>query len=152
MTETFSILPAGPRPLWILVPVCLVVLVAFAPLAAAWYGSQHASVEVSPAGLRLRGDVYARLIPSAHLDAGAARVVDLRAVPEYQPTRRTLGTALPGYAAGWFRLRNGEKALLFLTDRSNVVYVPTRDGYAVLLSPARPHELVRALQALARGT
>lgn len=156
MTETFSIVPAGTRPLWVLLPVLRLLLAllvgALAVLGGAWHGSQRASFEVSPMGLQLRGDVYGRLIPTADLKGGAARILDLRSAPEYRATRRLVGTGLPGYQAGWFRRRNGEKALLFVTDWSNVVYVPTRGGYAVLLSPTQPLALPQALRALAPGT
>lgn len=65
-----------------------------------------------------------------------------------------MGTGLPGYQAGWFRLTNGERALLYLTDRRRAVYVPTTAGYSVLLSPAEPDAFVSALRAIAqrRGT
>lgn len=149
--ETFAIAPAGTRPLWILLPAFLVLLGGMALLGAAWFGSQRASIEVSPAGLRLRGDLYARLIPTSQLRGGAARLVDLRTAPEYRPTRRSLGTGLPGYAAGWFRLASGEKALLFLTDRTRAVYIPTRAGYAVLVSPRDPPALLAALARVAPG-
>ncbi len=156
MTETFSIVPAGTRPLWVLLPICGLVLAllvgALVVLGGAWYGSQRASFEISPTGLQLRGDIYGRLIPTADLRGGAARTIDLRAAPEYRATRRLVGTGLPGYKAGWFRLGNGEKALLFVTDWSNVVYLPTRGGYSVLLSPTEPLALLRALRALAPGT
>jgi hypothetical protein len=48
---------------------------------------------------------------------GGARRVGLSREVDLQPAGRTLGTGLPGYQAGWFRLRNGEKALLYLTNR-----------------------------------
>ena len=51
-----------------------------------------------------------------------------------------------GHAACWFRLRNGEKALLYLTDRARVVYLPTRDGYSVLVSSHAPERLLSALR------
>jgi len=44
------------------------------------------------------------------LRTSEARRIDLAASPELQPRRRTLGTGLPGYQAGWFRLKGGEKA------------------------------------------
>ncbi|HYK82790.1 MAG TPA: PH domain-containing protein [Gemmatimonadales bacterium] len=147
--ETFTIVPAGTRPLWVLVLPLLVGLALLVVFGMAWYGSQRATFEVSPLGLRLRGDFYGRLIPPSQLRGGAARVLDMRATPQYRPTRRTLGTGLPGYAAGWYRLASGEKALLFVTDWSHVVYVPTRSGYAVLLSPTEPQALVAALQRIA---
>ena len=64
---------------------------------------------------------------------------------EFKPIRRTNGIGLPGYSAGWFKLANGEKALLFVTDRGKVVYMPTTDGYSVLLSTVNPEEFLESL-------
>jgi hypothetical protein len=61
-----------------------------------------------------------------------------------------MGTGIPGFAAGWFRLANGDKALIYLTDRHRVAYVPTREGYAILLSVAEPERFVRALRETVR--
>jgi hypothetical protein len=60
-----------------------------------------------------------------------------------------MGTGLPGYRAGWFRLRNGEKALVSLTDTHHVVYVPTSRGFALLLSPAEPDRVLAAVRRVA---
>jgi hypothetical protein len=40
-------------------------------------------------------------------------------------------------------LKNGEKALVFVTDPSRVVRIPTTDGYSVLMSVAAPDEFIR---------
>jgi hypothetical protein len=62
-----------------------------------------------------------------------------------------MGTGLPGYRAGWFRLKNGERALVYLTDDRRAVYVPTTAGYSVLVSPGEPDQFLAALrQASAR--
>ncbi|MDQ3949722.1 MAG: PH domain-containing protein, partial [Gemmatimonadota bacterium] len=128
----------------------LVVLVGTVVLIAMTVtGSRTATFELSPAGLRLRGDLYGRRLPASALRGGAARVVDLEREPALSPRRKTIGTALPGYRAGWFRLGNGEKALVYVTDRRQVVYVPTRAGYSVLLSVDRPAEFVDRLRAIA---
>ena len=71
--------------------------------------------------------------------------MDLALSPELTPARRTMGTGLPGYQAGWFRLRNGDRALLYLTDRSKAVYVQTTEGFNVMLSPSQPEKFVEAL-------
>lgn len=39
-------------------------------------------------------------------------------------------------------MKNGEKALLFLTDRTKVVYLPTNKDYALILSAKRPEEML----------
>ena len=77
--------------------------------------------------------------------------MDLTAEREYRPSWRTNGVGLPGYSAGWFKLSNGQKALAFLTDRTRVVYLPTRAGYVLLLSVASPQEFLRALRASVPG-
>jgi len=89
--------------------------------------------------------MYGRMIPVGDLRQSEARAVDLRTDRGLQPVRRTMGTAVPGYRAGWFRLRDGEKALLYVTDPSRVVYVPTRKDYAVLVSVADPQAFLGAL-------
>lgn len=146
-TQVFQIAPAASKALWALaiVPGIILVLV-FGLLAASAIGSRSATFEVSREGLRLRGDLYGRFIPSSALRSAEARRVDFETTPELTPGLRTMGTGLPGYQSGWFRLRNGSRALLYLTDRSRAVYVPTTNGYGVLLSPADPAAFLLALK------
>lgn len=152
--ELFHIVPASGRSLgWLLVVLALVALLTVGTLVAlgrSALGARSATFEVTPAGLRLRGDLYGRLVPAAKLRGDAARVVDLGATPELRPVARTMGTALPGYRSGWFRLADGEKALLYLTETRRVAYVPTTAGYALLLSADRPEELVAKVREIAR--
>jgi hypothetical protein len=149
MTETFPIVPGDARILWALVPAFLLLVVALGGLAVSLLGSQNARFEISPVGLRLKGDLYGRFIPAADLQVAGARAIDLRAEPSLTPVRRTVGTAVKGYQAGWFRLRDGEKALLYVTDRSRVVYVPTSRGYAVMVSVLDPDTFLASLRRIA---
>jgi hypothetical protein len=149
--EVFAIAPANARVLWLVGLVPLVVLViVIAVLWSSINGARTARFELSPEGLRLRGDWYGRLIPADHLVRGAARRVDFAQALELLPGRKTMGTSFSGYQAGWFRLRNGDRALLYLTDRQKAVYVPTTDGYGVLLSPSEPEKFLSVLNALGR--
>lgn len=148
--EIFQIAPAGSNSMWglLIVPAAILLLVT-GVLGAALSGARASSVEVSSDGLRLRGDLYGRLIPMRALTVDGARRVDFGHDPDLEPVRRQMGTGLPGYRSGWFRLRNGERALLYLTDRSRAVYVPTTDGYGVLLSPADPEGFLLSLRRAA---
>ncbi|HEX7087143.1 MAG TPA: PH domain-containing protein [Vicinamibacterales bacterium] len=149
--QEFPIAPGSVRGIWLLIGfVALVMSVSLGFVLASAIGARAARFQVSPEGLRLRGDVYGRLIPAAELRVDDARRVDFRTSPELTPRSRTLGTGLPGYQAGWFRLRSGEKALLFVTDRQRAVYVPTTAGYSVLLTPADPDGFIEALRTLPR--
>jgi PH (Pleckstrin Homology) domain-containing protein len=153
MPEVFHIVPASNRAAATLVPLAgllfIVLVGTVALLGASIRGSRQSSFELTPAGLRLRGDLYGRLVNASELRGGAARVIDLQQERRLRPTMRTIGTAVPGYRAGWFRLADGEKALLYVTDPRRVVYVPTRAGYALLLSVDRPTEFVERLRAIA---
>ena len=107
--EVFTIAPADTKALWLigLIPLLVLVLVA-GVLGASITGARTARFEVATDGLRLRGDWYGRFIPANQLVAAGARRVDLAKTPELLPGRRTMGTSLSGYQAGWFRLRNGD--------------------------------------------
>jgi len=146
VTEVFPIFPASAKPLWLLAAICVLLSAILFALAYTAFSARNSRVEVGEGQLRLRGDFWARSIPLHSLQMERAAVLDLNAAPDYTPRRRTLGTGLPGYASGWFRLRNGEKALVYLTRRESVVYVPTSDGYSLLLSAEQPDALLASLR------
>ena len=106
--------------------------------------------------LRLRDQVFHygglpwRRVRVDALDLDAAASVDLNARAEWQPRFKIAGTRLPGYHAGWFRLRNGRRAFVVLTDWKHVLVLPRRDGGLLLLSVARPDALLAALRDAAR--
>ena len=144
--DAFAISPASSRPLWLLTIICVLLVVILIALIYVGYSSRNSRVVVERDRIRLVGDFWGREIPFTMLDVAGARILDLAGDPEFAPKRRRLGTGLPGYVSGWFRLRNGEKALVYLTKRQNVVYVPTSDGYALLLSLDEPERFIEALR------
>jgi hypothetical protein len=151
MPQVYHIAAANLSRGWLYVPIAIVlaalVLVSWL-LIASYRGSRNATFELSSEGLRLRGDVYGRLIPMSELTPAQAARVDVVRGP-FRPTWRTAGTAMPGYRAGWFKLADGSKALVYLTDPSRAVRVPTTAGYSVLLSVADADQFVDALHRLA---
>ena len=150
--QVFPIPPASGRGiLWFFIIIIVILIGVTLMLGWAAWSTRHSRAEISPAGLKLVGDLWGRTIPLDHLELNEARVVDLRGEPDLIPRRRTMGTALGDYSAGWFRLRGGEKALLYLTDRRRVVYIPTLDGYSLLLSQSEPRRFLDALHETAGG-
>jgi hypothetical protein len=148
--QEFLIAPATGRAMWFLLLIPSVAMVlALGLLAVTSAGSRTSRFQVSADGLRLRGDLYGRLIPASQLKGSSIARVDPSGTSDLAPVRRTMGTGMPGYRAGWFRLRNGEKALLYLTDSSRAVYVQTTDGYSVMVSPTDPDQFVAALRGVA---
>ncbi len=152
MSDIFPIVPAQGRWMLIVAGVVAVLLaVVVGLLIASARGSRSSSFEVSAEGLRLRGDVWGRLIPASALRGADARVVNLTEATELRPSLRVGGTAVPGYQSGWYRLKNGEKALLYVTNKERAVYVPTTKGYSLLLSPQDPERFVSRVKAIASG-
>ena len=142
----FPMIPAASKSLWFFVIIGLVLVGALLMMCWLAWSMRHAMFTFSNEGLRLQGDLYGRLIPLKSLKLDAAVVTNLNTDKDHQPKWRTMGTGLPGYAAGWFKLRNGMKALLYVTDRTHVARIPTTEGYTVMLSVADPAALIEELK------
>lgn len=144
-STVFPMIPAASKSLWFFAIISLVLLAGVVLMIWLAWSMRHATFTVSNEGLRLQGDLYGRLIPLQSLKLDEAVVTNLNTDKDHQPKWRTMGTGLPGYAAGWFKLRNGEKALLYVTDRTHVARIPTTEGYTVMLSVADPTALIEEL-------
>jgi hypothetical protein len=83
----------------------------------------------------------------SELDSDRACLVNLDTRKELRPKWKLWGAAMPGLSSGLFKLYNGDKSHLYITDRQKVVYIPTQSG-PVLLSLERPGDFLAALQSL----
>ncbi len=146
MMRTFDIVPASTASFIFLVAMGMLLIFILGLFAFIGYSARNTKFEVTDQGLRITGSLYGRFIPREEIAGEGVKVINLNLYPEYKPRLRTNGVGLPGYQAGWFRLRNREKALLFVTDRSNVVYIPTNRGYSVLLSVSNSEEFRQSVE------
>ncbi len=144
--QTFPMIPAGSGVYYVIAPALLILLAVAGLMGYLAFASKHVRFDVSPHGLHIAGDIYGRTIPHDHLVVDRGRAVNLKQEPNLRLAARTNGSGLPGYAAGWFRLKDGEKVLAFVTDQTRVVYLPTTDGYALLLSVADPNAFLDAVR------
>jgi hypothetical protein len=129
--------------------VCLILAVVPYPASGSLFGPVR--FEVSAQGLNIRGDLYGRVIPLSALQIPAARCVDVKQEPQYRLWIKLNGAGLPGYHSGWFLTRNKEKVLAFLTRTDVVAYLPTTQGYTLMVSPEQPAEFLAALQSPGEG-
>ncbi len=113
------------------------------------YSTSNLSTTVEKDSLHLHVPIYGRTIPLSSLDLNSAQVANLNESPELKPRWRTNGIGIPGYAVGWFKLRNGDKALAAVTSKHKVLYMKTTEGYSLLLSLERPEQF---LDRLSRGS
>jgi hypothetical protein len=146
MRQIFPIVPASNGPIWFFIGFAILLLGLLALFSYFIYSSRNAKFEIDSGQLNIAGDIYGRRIPLSSLELQKAKVVNLKTDHDYRMKWRTNGTGLPGYSAGWFRLYNGDKCLAFVTDRDRVIYIPTRNGYSLLLSVQNPEQFLKALQ------
>ena len=145
MTEIFKIVPAPGKTLWLIGAFALLMLGLLCLTGYIAYSSRHVQFKLSDTELNIRGDFYGRSISFESLVTDQATKVQLNRDSPYRPTWRTNGIGVPGYSSGWFKLKNGEKALMFATNYRNVVYIPTTNGYSLLLSVNEPERFLSLL-------
>ncbi|MBF0607894.1 MAG: PH domain-containing protein [Candidatus Magnetobacterium sp. LHC-1] len=150
MVKVFSMHPAPIGSLWILIVVVVVMLGITLVIGYHTYSVRHVRLEIGAEGLRIKGGLYGRRIALSSLVMSEARVVTLEQAPQLCPKIRTNGIGLPGYGEGWFKLQDGSKALLFLVRHQAMLYVPTTEGYVLLLTPEDPDGVLLALKEAAK--
>lgn len=110
------------------------------------YQATHMSFTVNDKGLDIGPGIYSRFIPREKINVAGVKVLNLDVDKDYTLGWRTNGGGLPGFSFGWFKLRNDEKALAFVTDKSSVIYIPTTDNFSVLLSTQQADLMMEQLQ------
>ena len=151
MERVFGIIPSSSGPIVFVLVISIVLILVVGLLAFIGYSLRNVRFEVNEQGLRISRSLYGRFIPRGEIAAEGVKVIDLNVDSEYKPKHRTNGAGLPGYAEGWFKLKNNEKALLFVTDRSNVVYIPTTKDYSILLSVREVEEFAESIKDWGEG-
>lgn len=126
----------------------LVLVAASSGLVWWWLDRRIRRVGASLAGdcLRIDCGIGRGEFNLAALAAHGVEQIDFARQPAYRPVLRTWGIGLPGLSSGWFRLRNGDKALCILTDRRKPAMLRAPDGTRILLSLANPRVLREAVE------
>lgn len=108
---------------------------------------RSARVRVDQGVLIVRTGVGTQRIALANLRAHGLLLVNFSMHPELRPIIKLWGTGLPGFAGGWFKLRNGDKAICLLLDRHGISCLRSdTDKLTVLLSLAEPEKLRTLLE------
>lgn len=108
---------------------------------------RNPSVQLGADGLQIRARFINKTWKPAVIDRTGAKLINLESHAELRPRWKLWGAALPGLSSGLFKLRNGEKAHVYITDKTKVVYIPTESG-PILLSLVRPKDFLATLQGL----
>lgn len=131
-------------PLWLL---GLIIGIGPAILIGAAMGVRNPQAKLGKEGLSIKVSFIDKHWAISAIDRSNAALVNLESRQELRPKWKLWGAAMPGLNSGLFKLYDGRKAHVYITDRSKVVYLPTQSG-PVLLSLERPREFLDMLQAL----
>jgi hypothetical protein len=113
--------------------VLIIVFVLVGAFTGIIYLSKKPSVDISNGFLTIKSLFYGKRISIEKINVNGIKQLNLNNDRDYNIKFRTNGIGMPNYYVGWMRLNNGNKALVYLTDKTNVVLIPTND-YDVLIS------------------
>ncbi|WP_434953156.1 PH domain-containing protein [Shewanella sp. HL-SH4] len=120
-----------------------ILLAVFGVFVLTLYQSYNSELKWDDTGVSLNLPLYSQDFTASDIDWKASYIADLAIQTQLQPKWRINGLGLPGYALGWFKLQNGNKALLSVVAAENgtkkVVIVPIIDkDYVIMISVEQP--------------
>ena len=145
--QTFQVTAPSNQLVMVGAIVLLVFVAVFALIARIVLGMRAASFQVEGGSLHIKAPLYGRTVAKSALKLEEARVVTLRDVPDLQPTLRMNGAAMGGLRVGRFKLKNGETAMVYVTGSGTTLWIPTTEGYTLLLETPQASELLAALKS-----
>jgi hypothetical protein len=90
---------------------------------------------------------YGKKIPVENILVNEIKAINLNDDKEYGIMLRTNGISLPNFRSGWMKLKNGKKALAFVTGKEKVLLMPTKD-YVVLFSMEKIEEFIGEMKSM----
>ena len=122
----------APKFISYIIPILLMLLLVV-PIILILYYMQHTTITISKDFLTIKTLFYGKKISIRQIKINELRNLNLYNNDGYNIKRKVKGIRLPSYYAGWMTLNNGNKALVHVTDKKNVLLIPTNE-YDILFS------------------
>jgi hypothetical protein len=118
-----------------IIPIILAFIFVFLSIACIGiiYSMKNTTINIGNGFLTVKSLFYGKSISLDEINVDGIKQLNLYNDKDYNVKIRTNGIGLPNYYTGWMKLNNGNKALVYLTARTNVVLIPT-NNYDVLIS------------------
>jgi len=110
---------------------------------------KNSTITLTNKELIIKSIFYGRKIPMENILIHDVKAINLYENQEYAVTYRTNGIRLPNISLGWMRLKSGQKALAFVTDKSNAVLIPTKD-FVILFSMNNIEEFIGKITTIGK--
>ena len=131
--------------------VLVIFLILIAVMAILIFGLidslKNSTLALTNNELIIKSVLYGRKIPIENILIDEVKAINLNENPEYNISLRTNGARMPGIALGWMRLTNKQKSLVFVTDRTSVILIPTKD-FVVLFSMDKTEKFIKEISNL----
>ena len=124
-----------------ILPMIFILVIIAALFAGIIFAAKNTSIAIKDNMLVINSFIYGLKIPIENILTNEIKTINLKTDKEYGVQIRTNGIALPGFVSGWMRLKNGKKALVFLTNPENVLLIPTND-FLVMFSMKKTDEFI----------
>jgi len=128
----------------LIIIIILSVLLLIGLLIGIIHAVKNTSIAINDNNVIIKSFLYGRKIPIQDIKINETRMINLNQESEFNISVRTNGIGLPNFYSGWMRLKNGQKALVFLTDREKVLLMPVND-FIILFSMERGEEFIKRL-------
>jgi len=106
--------------------------------------SGNYKLSISNNKLFIKSVIYNTELSVTDIDCDNVRVINLDE-ENINFSTRTNGIGLPGLQVGWF-VGNKTKYKLYITNRNEVVLIPTTLGYTILYSSDKASEIVNTIK------
>ncbi|MCL2916374.1 PH domain-containing protein [Shewanella corallii] len=109
-----------------------------------WYKAQSANIALDMKEFELDVPFYGVTLPRTDILSAGIRQWDRNEEPGLMPDLRSNGIGMPGFQLGWFRLKDGRKALV-AGGQGDWVVIPTRQDYLIMVTTDDAERLMKAL-------
>ena len=134
--------PAGHSTTITMILICVFLMCMFLFLFLMFTTSGKYTLTVTKDTLTIQSLFYNTRIQLSDVNIDSMRMVDFDGL---QINRRTNGMGMPGLSVGWFA-GNGKKYKLYVTDRKNVLCIPTTKGYDILFSTTQGDTIMHEIK------
>ena len=122
----------------VLIMVLIVFIIGFV------FSMKHTTISIKNNEVIIKTFLYGRKIQIEDILINEIQTINLKQNNEYNVSIRTNGIGLPNFHLGWMKLKNGKKALVYLTNKENVLLMPTKN-FVVLFSMQKTEEFIKKL-------
>jgi hypothetical protein len=134
-------------------PIIMIIFVFITMLVITWlmvgtiFTTKNTSISIKDGEVVINSFLYGRKIPIENILINEIKTINLKQDEEYGISVRTNGISLPSYKSGWMRLKNGERALVYLTNEEKVLLMPTKD-FVILFSMEKMEEFINKINEI----